>query len=239
MKNDQREVRDVEAEVGAAESLSDGSCWYHVLCKLEVCMKKCKRYLILLIGLVLLSLSVCLMPACGHPGQTFEKYGFSFEYYCGIGEPTETGNDSTGTFEWVRDSETNFGLMWLSETTIPKFSSFPGGPKGPKPLKDQMASLAVCGWSKDLGGGSKVMFGSDADGWTRMGETSVTAAEGRLFTYQLFYPLSSDIHGSGICAVWYCESIEKAFILQIKAEDPLYEAKEFLKDFKPGFWKSG
>ena len=82
-------------------------------------------------------------------------------------------------------------------------------------------------------GGTELMFGSDAASWTRTGDTTVDVIEGYEVTYRLFAPVAgSGIQGSGICAAWYCDDIDKAFLLQIKADEPLDEVKKFLKHFK-------
>lgn len=188
------------------------------------------KYKIRLLVALALVILLCLAPGCGPSKHVFQKYDFSFQYCADTEMTIEKGSQAQGKFSWAPDNKSLFWLDWYS------------GSAANKDVKE-IIEISV----KDPSGSVKAAaetFVIDLEGrfsrismvpvrWEIKGQPTTEIISGYKVSYQFVGSQpGSGVQGVGICAIWYCEDIDKLFILRIVAYNPLTEMKGFLKSFK-------
>jgi len=197
-----------------------------------------KVWLLAAVGLLVL---VSLTPGCGPPKHVFQKYDFSFEYRADTEMTREKGSATEGSFEWWPDTTAMFELNWY------KVSEQPEGVKNIMEESVKGSSQAAKAWAEvfvmELEGSLQRAIGVPVE-WAIAGQPASKVMGGYKVSYQLVRSQpTSLVHGLGICAIWYCESIDKLFVLQIAgklhvgaqesvAYDTLKDVERFVKAFK-------
>ncbi len=182
------------------------------------------------LGIAVAALASLMLGCIGTPAHTFDKYDFAFDYRADTEATSEKGRASAGSFRWAPDNNSLFYLTWYEAG------------KQPDTAKDIMeesvqgSTDAARAWAEvhvyELEQSWGRILGVTVD-WEIYGQPGTELMSGYRVSYQSITSRpGSGLQGAGITAIWYCEDIDKVFVLDIEAPDALKKVREFLRGFE-------